>query len=162
MNLGNVVFMLGLILATNASQSTHLYPLRAISYSFSPLESRLELMSSQFLLEGEITFAKTGTSFSGATAYIRLEDVSQADAASKIVSEQVVKDISHQQGGEEKVQVSLQSQTLDERASYIVSVHVDVDGDGQISKGDYINMNSYPVLTFGYSNQISVCVQEVK
>ena len=118
-------------------------------------------MSSQFFLTGEITFAKTGTSFSGATVYIRLEDVSQADAASKIVAEQIVEDISHQQGGEEKVQVSLQSQ-IDERASYIVSVHIDVDGDGQISQGDYINMSSYPVLTFGHSNQISVCVQQVK
>lgn len=163
MNLGNAIFMMGLILVLNASQSTHRHPLlRSLSDSFSPPESRLELMSSQFLLKGEITFAKTGTSFSGATAYIRLEDVSQADAASKTVAEQIVENISHQQGGEEKVQVSLQSQTLDERASYIVSVHIDVDGDGEISKGDYINMESYPVLTFGYSNQVSVCVQQVK
>jgi uncharacterized lipoprotein YbaY len=119
-------------------------------------------MSSQFLLEGEITFAKTGTSFSGATAYIKLEDVSQADTGSIIVAQQVIGDISHQQGQEEKIQVSLQGQILNERASYIVSVHVDVDGDGQISKGDYINMESYPVLTFGFPNQISVYVQQVK
>lgn len=146
-----------------ASQSTHPHPcLQLILYFFSPLEFRLELMSSQFLLEGEITFAKTGASFSGATAYIRLEDVSQADSASRIVAEQVTGDISHQQGEEEKVRVSLQSQSFNERASYIISVHVDVDGDGQVSKGDYINMESFPVLTFGHPNQICVCVQQVK
>ena len=162
MNLENAVFVVGLILVL-ASQITHLHPLlRSLSDSFSTPESRLELMSSQFLLKGEITFAKTGTSFSGATAYIRLEDVSQADAASKIIAEQIVENISHQQGGDEKVQVSLQSQTLDERASYIVSVHIDVDGDRQVSTGDYINMESYPILTVEHSSQISVCVQQVK
>ena len=162
MNLENAVFVVGLILVL-ASQITHLHPLlRSLSYSFSPPESRLELMSSQFLLKGEITFAKTGTSFSGATAYIRLEDVSQADAASKTIAEQIVENISHQQGGEEKIQVSLQSQTLDERASYVVSVHIDVDGDRQVSTGDYINMESYPILTVEHSSQISVCVQQVK
>lgn len=119
-------------------------------------------MSSPFILKGEITFAKTGTSFSGVTAYIRLEDVSQADTASRIVAQQVIEDISHQQGEEEKIQVSLECQIVNERASYIVSVHVDVDGDGQVSKGDYINMESYPVLTFGRPNQISVYVQPVK
>jgi hypothetical protein len=31
-----------------------------------------------------------------------------------------------------------------------------------VSRGDYISMESYPVLTFGYPKQVSVRVREVK
>lgn len=135
---------------------------QSIQYSFSSPESGLEMMSRQFLLEGEITFEEAGASLEGATAYIRLEDASQADAASRIIAEQVVQDISHETGSKDKLRISLHGQIPNEKASYIVSVHIDVDGDGQISQGDYINMESYPVLTFGHSNQVSVCVRQVK
>ena len=43
-----------------------------------------------------------------------------------------------------------------------LEVHVDVDNDGKISVGDYINMESYPVLTYGNPNYISVKVKNVK
>lgn len=119
-------------------------------------------MSSQFLVEGEITFERTGTSFSGATAYIRLEDTSRADAASSIVAEQVIHNVSHQTNGDDRLKISLRGQIPDEKASYSVRVHIDVDGDGKVSQGDYINMQSYPVLTFGRPSQVAICVQQVK
>jgi uncharacterized lipoprotein YbaY len=119
-------------------------------------------MAIQFLVEGEITFEKLGASFSGATAYIRIEDTSQVDTASSIIAEQAIHNISHQTGGDDKLTISLRGQIPSEKARYIVSVHIDVDGDRQVSQGDYINMESYPVLTSGYSNQISMCVRQVK
>lgn len=152
---------MGLILALTTSQSAHLPP-QSLHYSFSILDSGLEIMSSQFLLEGEIEFEETGASFSGAIAYIRLEDASQADSASSIIAEQVIQNISHRTGSKDKLQISLRGQIPNERASYIISVHIDVDGDRQISRGDYINMESYPVLTFGHPNQVSVRVRQVK
>jgi hypothetical protein len=119
-------------------------------------------MASQFFVEGNITFDKSGASFSGATAYIRLEDTSQVDTASGIIAEKVIHNVSHEKGGNDKLPISLQGQISNERANYIISVHIDVDGDGQISYGDYINMESYPILTFGHPNKVSVCVQQVK
>ena len=38
----------------------------------------------------------------------------------------------------------------------------DVDGDGQVSRGDYITMESYPVLTHGYPHVVIVRLRKVK
>jgi uncharacterized protein (DUF2141 family) len=48
------------------------------------------------------------------------------------------------------------------RARYAVSVHIDVDGNGKINSGDFINMESYPVLTYGYPDNILVYVRQIK
>jgi len=119
-------------------------------------------MSNQLLVEGEVVFDEMGSSFTNATAYIRLEDTSRADAASGIVAEQVIQNVSHQTGAPDKLQISLYGQPPDEKAAYTVSVHIDVDRDKHISQGDYINMQSYPVLTFGHSNYICIVVRQVK
>jgi hypothetical protein len=41
-------------------------------------------------------------------------------------------------------------------------VLVDLDGDGKISKGDYISMQSYPVLTFGSPSEVTIEVKQVE
>ena len=60
------------------------------------------------------------------------------------------------------VQLALEGTIPDERARYAVRVHVDIDGDGQVSRGDYLNMESYPVLTYGHPSRVTVRVQEVR
>lgn len=120
------------------------------------------MLDSVLLIKGEILFEEEAKSFSGATVYVRLEDVSLADAPSKIVTEQVIYDVSYQAGSNTKLEIRLYGQIPDKRKSYAVSVHVDLNGNGQVDRGDYISMESYPVLTFGYPNQVSVGVREVK
>ena len=39
---------------------------------------------------------------------------------------------------------------------YEISVLVDVDEDGKTGKGDYINKQSYPVLTMGCSDYVEI------
>jgi uncharacterized lipoprotein YbaY len=117
---------------------------------------------SKSLVSGEIILGEEVQSFSSATIYVRLEDVSRVDAFSKIVAEQVLHNVSHQAGHQSQLAFDLRGTTPDERASYAVYVHVDVDGDGQVSRGDYISMESYPVLTFGYPDRVTVRVREVK
>jgi hypothetical protein len=119
-------------------------------------------MSSQFLLEGEITWENMEASFSGATAYIRLEETSRADFASRIIAEQIIQNVSLHTGGKNKLKISLHGEIPDKKATYIVSVHIDTDGDGQVSPGDYITVESYPVLTFGHPNQVAICVRQIK
>jgi uncharacterized lipoprotein YbaY len=163
MSMGNEVFMMGLLLALCVNQLTHIHTfLKITPYSFRFSNLISENMSSEFFVQGDITFIETGRSFSAATVYVRLEETTEADLASKIVAEQVIRELSHQQGGAEKISFSLQGQIFDDKADYIVSVHVDVDNDGQISEGDYINMESYPALATGRSSQISVCVQQIR
>lgn len=114
------------------------------------------------LVTGEILFSEELGSFSGATVNVYLEDVSFLDAPSKIVAKQVIPDIDHEMGTENRVKFALKGEITDIRASYSLRVHVSLHGDEQIHRGDYITMESYPVLTFGYPNQVSVRVREVK
>jgi hypothetical protein len=48
---------------------------------------------------------------------------------------------------------------VDDRHLYSVSVHVDVDGDGGISDGDYLNEQSYSVITNGFPWTAAVTVR---
>lgn len=114
------------------------------------------------LVTGEIFFSQELSSFSRATLYIYLEDVSYLDAPAKIIAKQVIPDISHHMGNEDRVEFDLKSETLNKQASYSIRVHVSIHRDEQILCGDYITMESYPVLTLGYPNQVTLFVREVK
>ena len=51
---------------------------------------------------------------------------------------------------------------VDLRRSYSIRVHIDVDNNGKINSGDFITMESYPVITYGYpKDNISVHVRKV-
>lgn len=113
------------------------------------------------LLCGEV-IVEGMRSFTGATVYVHLEDVSRLDAPSTVIAEQVIRNVAHQAGSQQGLEFSLYGQIPDEQASYSLRVHVDVDGDGRVSHGDYLSMESYPVLTHGYSNRVKVRVREVK
>lgn len=114
------------------------------------------------LVTGEIVFSKDLDSFSGAKVIVYLEDVSFLDVPSRVVVKQVIPDISHQIETKNRVQFALKTENLNERANYSIRVHVSFHEDEQIHRGDYITMENYPVLTFGYPNHVSVPVQQVE
>jgi len=118
--------------------------------------------NAQPLVKGEILFSKELGSFSGATVNVYLEDVSLLDAPAKIVAKQVMADLHHSMGTENRGTFALQGEIADIRARYAIRVHVSLHGGEQIHRGDSISTESYPVLTFGYPNQVSVRVAEVK
>lgn len=111
------------------------------------------------LVSGDIVFEEGGPPYDGATVYVRLEDVSRADAASTVVAEQTIRDIA---SSDRPIPFRLTGEPLDERASYIVSAHVDVDGDGTLSPGDYLTMESYPVTAQGDRQHITIRVRRLK
>jgi uncharacterized lipoprotein YbaY len=113
------------------------------------------------LVEGEILLGEAQRSFAGATVHVQLEDVSYADAPSSVVSEQVIPNVSHESGTEHTLEFALYGDIPDEKGRYIVTVRVDLQGQGRVIRGDYLSMESYPVLTHGNPNQISVQLREV-
>jgi uncharacterized lipoprotein YbaY len=113
------------------------------------------------LLRG-IIFCEEGQAFERATVYVRLEDVSRADGPADVVAEQVIPNVSYQEAHAVGLRFSLPGELLDERASYAVRVHVDVNRDGRVNRGDYLSMESYPVLTHGYPDRVTVRVREVR
>jgi uncharacterized lipoprotein YbaY len=114
------------------------------------------------LVKGEILFGDYTKSFSGATIYVRLEDVSKLDAPSKVISEQAIRNVSYDSDDNKVINFELYGTIPDSRASYAVSVHVDLNNDGKLNLGDLINMESYPVITYSNSNTVSVHVKEIK
>lgn len=113
------------------------------------------------LVQGEIIFDEKPLPFTKATISVRLEDTSFLDASAKVILEQQIGDIPDQAVQEGKITFSLYGEIPDKRATYIVRVSVDVDGDGTVGKGDYISMESYPVLTYGAPKRVDVRVRRV-
>jgi uncharacterized lipoprotein YbaY len=134
-------------------------------------EEKRTTASSAPLLRGIIIFDKNNVKpFSGATVYIRIEDVTMQDAPSKLILQQVIKDVSYDGNvisnhhHQKKIEFELFGDiVVDVRRSYAISVHIDVDNNGKINSGDFINMESYPVITYGYPKDcVLVRVKQVK
>lgn len=110
---------------------------------------------------GRVVFGPDARPFSGATVRVQIEDVSLADAAAQILTEQVIHNISYTPDSAVEVPFALAAGRTDERRDYVVRVHVDLNGDGQIQPGDYISTESYPVLTYGRPRDLTVRVHRV-
>ena len=124
-------------------------------------------MSSESIIKGRILIDSDTESISGATIFIRLEDASFVDAPSKLVSEQIIKNVNYDVKSRNKLEFELSAENLDHKADYIIQVHIDVDGNGIVSSGDFINVESYPVNTHGlnthgFTRDLSIRVKKLR
>jgi uncharacterized lipoprotein YbaY len=113
------------------------------------------------LVRGEIIFDPPPLDLTGAKVTIRLEQSSLADMPSQKVSEQIISDLPPKLAAGQTIPFVVHGPQVNLRERYTLSVHVDLKGDGLVQVGDYINMQSYPVLTFGYPDKVVVQVQQV-
>ena len=116
-------------------------------------------------LEGEIVFDQPPQLPPGTVVRIALQDTSEADAPAKVVAELVLKGAAREANERGRVRFVLPFEPVDERASLTLSAHVDLNGGGRLQKGDYINMQSYPVSAVSGKRQrdeLSVHVEQVK
>ncbi|MDN5751755.1 MAG: YbaY family lipoprotein [Nitrosospira sp.] len=114
------------------------------------------------LVKGKVTFEEVAPPFTGATMYVRLENITFADAASKVVAEYVKRDVAFDPKISSDLTFAITGNLPDPSASYAVRVHIDVDGDGEVSQGDFVSMQSYPVITFGHPSEVSILARQVK
>jgi putative lipoprotein len=117
-------------------------------------------MSAPTAITGTILFPDDVPADPAATIVVRLEDVSHADAPATIVSSVSVTDVTITPASD-PVTFSLPVDSFDPRARYTVRVHVDRDGDGEVSKGDLISTSHIPVLTQGGGTTVQVPVELV-
>lgn len=89
-------------------------------------------------IQGNILLESQKAPVENATVYIRLEDVSLADAPSTVIAETSIMDVSPTPGNANSVPFTLGFPKLADNRSYSLYVHVDTDGDGRVSKGDYV------------------------
>jgi uncharacterized lipoprotein YbaY len=111
-------------------------------------------------ISGKIVFEPTD-SFSGATAYIRILDVSILDAPSNVVAESVLRGLTLQKERSAAVEYSIDCPPLNPNRSYTIEVHIDVSGTRNVTIGDYITMESYPVSPENPQKSINIKVNKV-
>ena len=95
---------------------------------------------------------------------VRLDDVTRADARAKTVARVESDPVSAETGEACRVTfaIDVDDDDIDPRARYVVAAHADLDADGQVSRGDYVTMQSYPVLTRGYPLTANLQLCEVE
>jgi uncharacterized lipoprotein YbaY len=111
------------------------------------------------VVSGVISFEGGVPRFAAATIYVRLEDVSVLDSPSVVLSQQVLQDVRPPDGGR-GVPFRVDAGAVDPARRCNLRVHVDVDGDGRVSAGDFVTVQSYPV-TPGHRTELRVVVRSV-
>lgn len=96
------------------------------------------------VVRGRVVFEQLAGPVAGAVLTVRLVDVSRADASSITKAESVFRDVALTSSTDA---VAFELSSLDVRSPgrYAVEAHLDVDGSGDITPGDYLTMESFPV-----------------
>ncbi len=116
-------------------------------------------VSEENTIQGMIIFDQPVETFSNATVYLEVEDVSLQDVASTVISEESIVGVSMNASDIQPVPYLIQYPNLEERRTYSLSVHVDVDGDGRLSNGDYYSTWNNPVPTNPGVHELDVHVE---
>jgi hypothetical protein len=96
----------------------------------------------------------------GAVVHLKLENVSRIDAAAIVVAEAILPLADGAPSGA-NIPFSITVPATDEAASYGVRAHVDTTGSGDISPGDLVSKQAYPVLTQGHPDRVLVEARKI-
>ena len=114
------------------------------------------------LVTGNILFEQDAKSFSNATVYVKLLDVGKQDVESKVITSQIIENVSLDQDKKQPIPFSLKGYlTKSQFTTFVVSVLIDLDGDAEISLGDFITMTNYEVLAENCPEDVTVTVHRV-
>lgn len=112
------------------------------------------------LARGTILFEDSVGPFSGASVYVRLEDVTRVDAPAIVIAEQVLQGV--RVGSDvRELGFAIHGDEPEPHAHYVVRVHVDVDNDGKVGVGDYVSTASHPVTLNTFPKAITIPVHLV-
>ncbi len=128
-----------------------------------PLASAWEgtAMSGPAAVIGTIVFPDDLSPGPPARVYARIEDVSRADAPAIELASVTLEGVSVPPPAGTSLTFAIPVPDYDPRMRYSVRVHVDRDGDGQVSVGDLVSTFSHPVLTDGAGTAVTVPVSIV-
>ena len=103
------------------------------------------MSATDVLIRGELAFDGAPVDLSGASVKIRVDDVSRADAESVPLAEHAVRLPPLGASTAATIPFEVRTEGLKAGARYAIWAHVDMDRDGQISVGDFITMENFPV-----------------
>ena len=113
------------------------------------------------LIKGKIVFQGDVLDISGASVKIEIHDVSRADAKSVTVSTFQIHKLSKHSSTANSIPFELSVDFIPRKVNYSIWAHIDVDRDNQISKGDFITMQSYPIKPQNVHEPFIVTVRQV-
>lgn len=102
-----------------------------------------------------------GTPEVKANVLVQVEEVSRADAPSTVVGQTLQKGVVLRDGAELPFVITVPTARVDHGGSYVVRVHVDLSGSGEVEVGDLVSTQSHPVLTRGHPDIAVVPVRKV-
>jgi uncharacterized lipoprotein YbaY len=112
------------------------------------------------VIRGQISFDETAPPFDDATVWVILQEATRADAPSREVSRLKIPGYSHSPGGP-PLEFSLTAEPLDPKCRYELRVHLDLTSSGQLKAADQITVQSYPVVTQGHPDHVSVQLRRI-
>ncbi|MFZ0013862.1 MAG: YbaY family lipoprotein [Acidimicrobiia bacterium] len=95
-------------------------------------------------LTGDVTIGEVTHRITDGTLRIRLIDVSRADAAAVVIAEKTIPGLTIEPG-DESITFDLDIPMLEPRSTYAIEAHLDADGSGETSVGDYRTMEHIAV-----------------
>lgn len=114
------------------------------------------------VITGEVRFEPDASPFSDATVRVNLEDVSVADAGSRVIAQMVLPNISRRAPAMTPIRFTLRPPTaLSQTRTYVVRAHVDLNGNNAIDEGDFITMQRFPVHVGPGPVHVAVTVRRV-
>jgi uncharacterized lipoprotein YbaY len=112
------------------------------------------------MLHGRVEFAAVPHAVRGGTLWVRLVDVGRADAPATTVAEKAIPGVTILSAAD-RVDFVLDVPDLDARKRYAVEAHLDVDGSGVTSVGDYRTMEHFGVRPETIDQPVTVQVRPV-
>jgi hypothetical protein len=98
----------------------------------------------------------------GATVYVNISDTALADVESPVVGEGRAEVVGARSSWLATVECDVEPESVHRSSRLTVFAHVDVDGDGRISPGDFITTQSFPVeLASGVQTRVQVSVVKI-
>jgi uncharacterized lipoprotein YbaY len=115
-------------------------------------------------VSGEIRFPRLKRPLHQAVVKILVNDVTRADARAKTMARAEAGPCSAEAGEDYRIPFTIEVDDgeIDPGARYVLAAHADLDADGEVSQGDYVTIQSYPVLTRGYPVHADLELLEVE
>lgn len=111
-------------------------------------------------ISGTIEFQNVGEPAFGVTVYVRVQDTGRADAPALTAVEEVLLGVNIVPGAP-PAPFTIHGIPQNPDAHYTVRVHADVDGDGRVSRGDYVSTQSYPLPAGGQRAVLAILARPV-
>jgi len=115
------------------------------------------------VVSGQIEIPQSDSTRTAKAVWVRVLDISRADASSQTVAEDRLRDVEIKAGDDvDTIPFFLNKvETQNLNADLTVSIHVNWTGSGNIEPGDFLTVRTYPVHPIRGLQDVSIKVRKV-